>query len=300
MGWFPFKRLVLTAALLAGLSACATPGPLLTTDITSIRAGVAATRDQARTAFEAGNQLAMDQDVAWKLKQADANLRESDFPLPVAPADALAWDNAFGALDAYGAALQRLVAPDQAAATSDAISKLGAQLNSGPLNAGLPSSVQALFATFGGALVQASAEKSATDIMRRADPAFHTVTVGMADAVGDSPRNRASLQFTVYSNWTASLAAITASYSATAPTDTATRRDLIQKYVAAIQARDAQLANLSQLRTSLLALAEAHAAAARGQPGDAQFWIGRINGWLDDIKQRADAAAQAQAQGSAK
>ena len=294
MNQHSYRRLFLAVGLLASLSACGTPGSLLTSDVGALRTGVGAARDQARTSFQAGNQLALDQDIEWKLKQADANIRESDFPLPVAHADAQAWDNAFAALDAYSAALEKLVAPDQATATGDAISNLGKQLNTGPINAGVPGSVQALFATLGEALVLAHDEKTATDIMRRTDPAFHDVAVGMANAIGDSPNDRTSLQFTVNSNWTAAMASIASSYAATSATDLSSRRDLIQKYVDAINARDAQLANLSELRTSLLALAEAHAAAAKGKPGDALFWIGRINGWLDEVKQRAATAGQAQ------
>ena len=294
MDLHPFRRLLLVVGLLASLTACATPGPVLTADVGAIRTGVGAARDEARTAFQAGDQLALKQDIEWKLKQADANIRESDFPLPVAQADAQAWDNAFAALDAYGAALEKLVAPDPATATGDAIKTLGDQLNSGPLNAGVPGSVQALFATFGAALVQAHDEKTAIDIMRRTDPAFHAVVVGMANAIGDSPRDRSSLQFTVNSNWTAAMATIASGYAATPTTSLTPRRDLLQQYVDAINGRDSQLANLSELRTSLLALAEAHAAAARGQPGDALFWIGRINGWLDEIKQRAESANRAQ------
>jgi hypothetical protein len=54
--------------------------------------------------------------------------------------------------------------------------------------------------------------------------------------------------------------------------------------------RDAQLRDLDGLRSSLLALGEAHSAAAKGSPGDALFWVERIGGWLDDIKRRTQAA----------
>jgi hypothetical protein len=273
-------------------TACATPGPILTENVGAIRSGVGAAREQARISFVAVNKLAQDQAIERKIDLPERTLRESDFPTPVSTADATAWSNAFGILDSYGAALQKLVDPARAQATGDAISALATSLNGPTIDAKIPPSLSAVFATFGQALVQAKAEKSATAVMRKTDPAFGEVLAAMATAIGGSPQDRNSLQFVVESNWTNSvLAHLENRYADLAPGN-ADRRRVLQDYVAAITSRDAQLANLSQLQQSLLALAEAHAAAARGSSGDALFWIGRINGWLDDIKRRTDAAGK--------
>jgi hypothetical protein len=251
------------------MAACATPGSVLSEDVGSIRAGVGAAREQARLSFVAANKLAQEQAIDRKI----------GLPEP----------NAFGILDAYGAALQSLVDPERAEATGDAIGELATSLNGPAINARIPASLSAVFQTFGQELVQARAEKSATAIMRKTDPAFNEVLSAMASAIGGSPADRDSLQFVVESNWTNSvLANLETRYGGLAPTSP-DRRKVVQDYVAAIGARDAQLANLSQLQQSLIALSQAHAAAARGRPGDALFWVGRINGWLDDIKRRTEA-----------
>jgi hypothetical protein len=271
------------------MAACATPGSVLSEDVGSIRAGVGAAREQARLSFVAANKLAQEQAIDRKIGLPEPTLRETDFPTPISTADAAAWSNAFGILDAYGAALQSLVDPERAEATGDAIGELATSLNGPAINARIPASLSAVFQTFGQELVQARAEKSATAIMRKTDPAFNEVLSAMASAIGGSPADRDSLQFVVESNWTNSvLANLETRYGGLAPTSP-DRRKVVQDYVAAIGARDAQLANLSQLQQSLIALSQAHAAAARGRPGDALFWVGRINGWLDDIKRRTEA-----------
>ncbi len=288
----PFARLSTGAALALALSACASLGsaPITGDSVGTIRTGVAAARAQAQTSFADADKLALDQDVEWRLSQPAPALQESDFPVPVVAADAKAWDDAFGALDGYCAALQKLVGPETSAGAGDAIASLGQQLNAGPINAKVPGAVQAVFATFGQALIQAKDEKAATDVMRKVDPAFQQVVLGMADAIGASPTPGA-LQGAVKSNWTVALARISLAYGKAAGADD--RRAQIQAYVTAIKGRDAQLASLSDLHGSLLALGQAHTAAANGKPADAAFWIGRISGWLDEVKQREAAAQQA-------
>lgn len=276
--------------ILAALTGCSTPGTVLTQDLGAIRSGIAGTREQARVSFDAANKLALQQAVEFKAGKPETTIKESDFPTPVSAADAAAWSNVFGVLDAYGAALQSLVDPKRATETGDAIGDLAKSLNGPTIDAKIPTSLSGLFSTFASALVQAHAEKTAIGVMRKTDPAFNEVVSKMAEAIGASRRDRGSLQDVVESNWTNSvLTALDNRYQTLKPGDAA-RRQVLTDYTNAMAARDAQLANLSQLHDSLLALGEAHAAAAKGKPGDALFWIGRINGWLDDIKSRAAAA----------
>jgi len=112
----------------------------------------------------------------------------------------------------------------------------------------------------------------------------------MATAIGTD--NTSDLRGTVNANWNAVLARIRSEFASTKPDDRDARRRVIQKFVDAVDARDTQLAGLDQLRSSLLALGEAHAAAGRGSRGEALFWIERIDGWLDDIKARTAALQQ--------
>jgi hypothetical protein len=142
----------------------------------------------------------------------------------------------------------------------------------------------------GSALLQARSERKATAVMRQTDGAFNAVVGDMAKAIGTGGSDVGSLQNSVFSSWENSvLTKIEDDYAALQPTDQANRRATIQRYLDAMNARDKQLADLSQLRQSLLALGEAHSAAARGEPGDALFWVKRVNDWLDEMKARTKA-----------
>jgi hypothetical protein len=271
---------------------CATPGPVLTEDVGAIRSGIAAVRQQSQTSFTAANSLVREQAIDRKVRSPDLILRQSDFPTPVTAEAAQQWSDAFDLLDSYAAALQSLVDPQHAQDASAAIGQLGESLNGPTVRAGIPASVSGVFQAFGAALVQARAEKSATAIMRRTDPAFALVIGQMANAIG---RGHApgSLYDTVESAWNDSvLPGLENRYRALSPTDEAGRRQAIQAYLDAIAARDAQLTQLGQVSQSLLALSEAHGAAARGRPGDALFWIKRIEAQLDAIRHPASDAAK--------
>ena len=279
--------LVLTAA---GLTGCATPGPILGHDVAVIRAGIAATRDTAQSSFASANAFVRDQAVDRLVDKPAEILSAEQFPRAVSAIDAAAWNTAFGALDRYSAALQRLVDPKRAQATGDALTALGTELQSGVFRAKLPTEVSALFATFGAALVQARAERKAMLVMRDVDPSFNAVTSGMADAIGADAIGAdasAHLRGTLHSAWQTQLTVIDGTYKQANPADRVGRRALIVRYRDALDQRDAQDDGLAQLNASLLALGSAHAAAARGNSGDAQFWLDRIDGWLSDVKRRA-------------
>lgn len=119
------RHIVVLAVLLVGLVACATPGPVLTESVGTIRTGIGTAREQSRLAFEAANRIAREQAVERKVDDAKAvSIAESDFPLAVAQADADQWAAAFNALDGYAAALQKLVDPKLSLGTGDALQAL--------------------------------------------------------------------------------------------------------------------------------------------------------------------------------
>lgn len=287
----PFRqsiaRITIVFSILC-LAACATPGPILTENVGAIRTGLTLTREQATTAFTTTNATARDLDIARALANPVQNLREQDFPLAFAPDDIAKWSNAFTALDSYLGAIQGLVDPARAQRTADQIDGLAAQLREGATQLPVPAAASGLFATFAGALVQARAERSATAVMRRVDPAFSGVMGGLADAIGAD--DSSGLRGTARGYWAVRLGDLRAAYSQLPPTSPG-RRAAILDFIAAMDARDAQLQNLAQLRASVLALGAAHSAAAQGSSGDALFWIGRISNWLDEAKRRTAAAA---------
>lgn len=279
------------------LTACATPGPILTESVGTMRTGLALTRQQAETAFAVTNAAARDIDIARALDSDRPTLAEADFPLALDPADIQRWSNAFTVLDSYLASLQRLVAPERAQATGNNLDALATELRGGAASLSLPAEATAAFSTFASALVQASAERRAQDVMRQVDPAFNAVMAGLADAIGDD--DRTGLRGTSRIYWENKLSELRVAYSRIAPTDRTGRRAAIDKFIQTIDARNAQLRSLADLRASVLALGQAHSAAAAGDNGNALFWIGRIGGWLDDVRRRTDAAqAQIRTQGA--
>jgi hypothetical protein len=279
--------LLLAAMSLAG---CAT-NPTLIEGVSKVRAGVALAGQQSNAALIAANTQARERGLELKVSDPSINLRESDFPLAVAQSDILAWQQAFTALDSYMDALQQLADPGHGAQAANALGGIGTALQNGKLNVSLPAGTAGAFAALGGAIVQARAEHKATEVMRRADPAFNAVMAAMADAIGAD--DSANLRGTVRANWESSIAHLRVAYAAIPPDQPDARRAVANQFIAMLDQRDATDANLAQLRTSLIALGEAHAAAARGSGGDAQFWVGRMSGWLDDVQHRIDASRQA-------
>ena len=280
------RVIIALAVLLLGLSACATRGPVLTESVGTIRTGIGTAREQSRLAFQGANHIARSQAIERKVDDTKAvSIAESDFPLAVSQDAVDQWAAAFNVLDTYAATLQQLVDPSLSQGTGDALQALGEQLQSGKtINAKLPSGIAGVFASFGQALVQARAEKVATGVMRRVSPQFTAVMSGMADAIGAD--NNSDLRGTVRTSWADVLSRARTSFAETPPANHDARRHAVQQFVEALDARDAQLANLAQLRASLIALGEAHAAAARGSHTEALLWIERINDWLDDVQRR--------------
>jgi hypothetical protein len=282
----PKIRFCLSIACAAVLAGCSTPGPILSEAVGSLRSGVAASQSQSQLTFRDGNNLVLDQNIIRVLNSGTNNIGEKQFIILVSDETAAKWNNSFGILDEYAAALQKLVDPTRSQATGDALVGLGNALNGPTINANLSPGFTAAVGTFGQALVQAKAEKSATKIMAKTDPAFGQVVSEMAKAVGSKNDEILTLRHTLYDVWTNQvLTQIAAEYAVLKPNDP-NKRLLLEKYVAAIKARDAQMASLGELRRSILALGEVHTAAANGRPGDAAFWVQRITSWLDDFKKR--------------
>jgi hypothetical protein len=282
-------RLACLAIILSVFVAgCGTPGSVLTESVGTIRTGIGTAREQSRLGFDAANRIAREQSIELKLDdQRAVSIAESDFVFAVAKDDIDRWAAAFSALDGYTASLQKLVDPKLAQGAGDAIQGLGEQLQNGKaINANLPSGVAGAFATFGQALIQARAAKKATEVMGSVAPQFTALMTSMAAAIGD---NSSGLRATVRTNWATVLSTLRTSFAAAPAKDRDARRRVIQQFLDAVDARDAQLASLEQLQTSLIALGEAHTAAAQGSHSEALFWIERIDGWLDDVKKRTDA-----------
>lgn len=280
-------RQSLAVLLLLGLTACAANGPVLSAGVGAMRASVAQSKtasDAAFTDINASRRGFTIEDVL------DANRapKEEDFA-PVIANDTIGrWDQAFDKIDEYLAALQDLVDTKRSAETRENLTAIGTALQSETIGVKLPKGAEAVFAALGSALVQAVAENKALDIMRRTDPAFQRLTRKMGDLVY-SP-DEGTLSAMIIEQWTRRLRDIAADdYGAAAAKGSREGRiAAIQAYGKALDERNAKLAGLASLRDSLLALGEAHAAAAKGSDSALLYWIGQIDARLKEARKAAE------------
>lgn len=261
------------------IAACATPGTVLTESVGTIRTGLTAAREQADLTFRDANAQVRERAVARMLASPDLQLTEEQFPDAVSRQSIERWQNAFGILDQYLAALQQLVDPARARDTATQLNALGTRLQSGAIAAELPEGLTSVVARLGGAIVQAASERRAQTIMARTDPDFRATLEAMAHAV--DPGRGVGLPATVLSKWDEQMGEVHIAY-AEAPQ--AQRAALITRYLELARKRDDQMLRFERLKSSLLSLAEAHSAGARGNGGEALLWIGRIDLLLQQIR----------------
>lgn len=252
---------VLTTVLLLTAS-CATPR---SADLTGFGRSATGLQTDVGATFAEANRLARSVEVDRFVRSGAIALSERRFP-PAVPPDVMAkWRVALGDLARYGNLLATLTGTGRGGVQTDAFRQLGTQLNAGSTAANLDPGVTAGFSALAGALVDLKARASARVIMSRTDPDVRRLLVAMAKAVGDSDAE--GLRGTVASNWTAALSAYQRTYAAAATEKAdARQRQIVADYLAGIDRRDAQLAALAGLRSSLLGLADAHTAAAAGSP----------------------------------
>jgi hypothetical protein len=261
-------------------------------DLTSFAKAADDLGTQANLAFTESNKLARQVSIDRFVASGKPGLAESDFQVAVDPEDVAAWQSAFGNLEAYGTAVASLVDSSRGTKASDALVALGGELSGGQIGARIDPGIAAGFASLAGALVNLKAQHDAHSILQQTDPAVQTLLQRMAGALGAGGRD--GLRGTVYSNWTASLNPVRAAYAAAATArNEDEQRSIIAQYLASIDQRDAQLASLGALRSSILSLAAAHAAAAQGQGASFQGLLAAIGQRVDETE-RLYAAFKAQ------
>lgn len=253
----PTLVLLLSAGALAG---CATAP---STDLAGFGRTAGALRVSADASFGEANRLSRTVEIDAFVRSGGVALTERRFP-PAVPTEVIAaWRSALGDLARYGALLGTLSDGRGGEQSTVAFRDLGVQLNAGGTRASIDPGIAAGFSALAGALVDLAAREKAQSVIRRTDPQVRSLLVSMAAAIGAGDSE--GLRGTVASNWAASLANTQRAY-ATAATEKAEsrQRTIIADYLAGIDARDAQLRSLADLRASLLALGDAHAAAAAG------------------------------------
>jgi len=257
--------------------------------------GVASVEKQSQTALLESNKLARDVSIERFIRSGSVGLAENSFIVAVDPKDILAWQSAFDAIEKYATLIASLSDPNRRRDVGDATTKLSTQLSG--VGVDISPEVSTGFASLAGFLVQQKAQKTAIEIIRTTDPAIQAILTGMAAAIGSD--DRTGLRGTSYSNWTASLQNVRGDYAAAAQAKTeAKQRSLIAEYLATLDRRDAQLRALANLRSSLLTLAQTHAAEAAQAPQNASRLLDTIERQAEETERLFNAAKAAQEEGT--
>jgi hypothetical protein len=275
MSWrlFSGRQVVLSLLVLVVLGAM--PGCVTrvqTGQIAPFRTGVATVSQQTQQSFTEVNSAvrATQVEVAGN---ADA-LREINFAGPLSAEDTAKWARAFSDIQAYADALQELLSDEQRKSVEEQLQKLGLQFQQ-RVDPELPPGLAAAFQKLGGLLVQQYAQYRAIEVVRNVDPAVQDIFRGLADALGATPD--AGVRGTVRASWNTRLAEIEANFRKIAlekpRTSVTDKRALAEQYVAMLDLRSQQDLALMSVRTSTLALADAHAALAKGDEPSAASLI---------------------------
>lgn len=270
------KASLLVALMALALAGCART--VVSEDLAKFGAAANSLSQQSDLAFNQSNKLIRDVSIDRFVRSRAPGLSEDQFQVAVTRSDIDAWTEALTALSDYGAGLASLVDSKRGVETSDALVALGAKLNQGFVGAKINPGVASAFASLGGALVDAKAQSEARKILQRSDPAVQDVIGRMAGALGDDDAD--GLRGTVLSNWNTSFTGVRRAYATAAERgDEANQRKLVAEYLSGLDRRDAQLRSLANVRASLISLAAAHAAAAKGAPAT-------VDGLLDQVERR--------------
>lgn len=279
--WSPEMRSI-AWTLLVGAALAGCGRTVSSTDLDGFDRASAAVAKQVEVNLADANRIARTAAVDRFVRSYAVGITEDRFP-PAVPSDVVAsWRSALSGLERYGLLLSTLTDPEQGAQTSEAFKRLGVELNGGTIGAGISPGVASGFATLAGTLVELQGQRRAREILRRTDPQVRALLTAMADAVGRSDGE--GLRGTVASSWTASTGELQRSYAAAAEKrDEPRQRALAGEYLVALDRRQAQLGSLAALRSSLLALADAHTAAADGSRRPVGELLSVVEGRLDDV-----------------
>lgn len=240
--------------------------------IPPFRTGVASANQQVDTAFAEINTFLRQQQIERAITQP--NINAAMFSNGLQASDIAKWDRAFGVIDTYAASLEKLLDPQRRSgveteltALGDAIVKLDDKQ--------LPDGLTAAFGQLGGLLLQMKSGRDAKAAIRAADPGIQAVFSQMMTAIGSSPDD--AIRGTVRAAWGDVLGQIQVDFLVATPQGNDAKRAVVERYVTALDQRDAQDMMLSSLRQSLGLLASAHRELAAGRESSARELIGLIH-----------------------
>jgi len=280
-------------ALLGGLllfaAGCAT---VQQPQVEAFHQGVSAAKVQMDTAFASINRMVTQDEIDRAITLP--NLKDEDV-LAVLDAYSIArWDTAFAKIDQYAANLTLLISPDNANDFGAATEGLAGEIAKLSPNA-LPSpTVATAFAEFGRLLIEVKGQHDAIAAARTADPGIQKVFSEMAAVIGESSQEAGGLRATVRSHWQLRMDDQRANFLAV---QGEARRGVVTNYIALRDQRDAQDLQLGMLRQSILDLASAHGALARGSNIDLNSAVALIQQELDATRALAEHFQSLQPQG---
>jgi hypothetical protein len=251
---------------------------------------------QAQTTFRAINDLVTEDELDLVVKKKD--LTESDVAVMLAPTEIAKWEKAFSAVDSYCKSLAALLDPSLATDLEQSFVGAATELKTLDKNALPDPIISTAFAEVAGMLIEAKAQADALKVASSADPSMQVVFTSMANAIGSND-NKPGLITTVSKHWTNRMGVKDDEFHRNFddfykahPTPSkdekttfeAAQRQIVLEYIQLRDQRDAQLLTLTSLRKSLLGLAEAHSALARGSAADLSTVLTKLQTELDGTK----------------
>jgi hypothetical protein len=272
-----------TTALAAGLALAGCATTISSSELSGFGTAAASLGRQTDLNFAEANRIARVAAVDRFVRSGAIGLTEAPFEPAVPPDVANDWRAAFSNLERYGLLLGTLTNDEQRKQTTAAFKSLAVELNTGVVGAKISPGVASAFSSLAGTLVEMEAQQRAREILLRTDPQVRALLTAMADAIGASDGE--GLRGTVGSAWTASGGRAQRAYAQAveAKRDEDARRAIVTDYLALLDRRQAQLASLAGLRASLLALADAHSAAAAGSKRPIGELLGIIDARLGEV-----------------
>lgn len=282
------RRRALATALTLGLGLGLLAGCASTPDraqIPQFRQGAATANQQTAQAFSDINAFLRTQQIERAIGQP--TLSEGQFLTVLADEDVAKWNRAFAVIDAYAASLEKLLDPQRRDDVQQELVKLGETI--GALDdRQLPAGVAGGFATLGGLLLQVKVEKDSMQAIRTANPGIQATFSTMMEAIGAGAND--GVRSVVRNTWQTMLGQISVDFLRASGKDA--KREVVQRYVATLDQRDAQDASLAALRRSLGLLAAAHAELAAGRNDGAQGLIDLLQHEYVAYRAQVDAIRQ--------
>ncbi len=251
-------------------------------EIPQFRQGAATANQQTAQAFVEINGFLRQQQIERATGQP--TLTEGEFLTVLGVEDVAKWSRAFAVIDAYAAALEKLLDPQRRSNAQQELVKLGEVIGALDGNQ-LPAGVASGFATLGSLLLQIKADKDSLEAIRLANPGIQETFSTMMEAIGADQNN--GVRSVVWNTWQTMLAKQSVDFLRAADTDD--KRTLVQRFVSTMDQRDAKDASLVALRRSLGLLASAHAELAAGRNDGAQGLIELLQREYTNYQTQTDA-----------